>query len=173
MKLVRNFQKAFSIALLLSVQLSNGCIRMTSEPHIYKIKDCKNIKVPNFTSWDNIYVVVASENKISSIKEKTFEGGEAIEEIYLHENSIQEIEWNAFTNIRNLNILTLTRNKINYIKSGSFDNMTNSKFLLLSENTIKEIEVNLFNSLVKLEILWLAATEISELKRGEVCSINL
>ncbi|GFS27676.1 LOW QUALITY PROTEIN: leucine-rich repeat-containing protein 15-like [Elysia marginata] len=84
-------------------------------------------------------------------------------EVYLQDNSIQEVPCDSFSHLRRLSKLNLSRNRIRMLWNCSFNNLTMLQHLWLSENQIASFPPDVFALLTSLLNLDLSQNTINAL----------
>jgi insulin-like growth factor-binding protein complex acid labile subunit len=107
-----------------------------------------------------------SENKLTKIKQRTFNGLSKLEILHLDKNDIDEIEINSLANLNQLKELKIESNKIKIIRNEMFFGKTNLEILNLYQNSIETIESIPFNTLRSLKMLHLFSNKIKQIKFG-------
>jgi Leucine-rich repeat (LRR) protein len=114
----------------------------------------------------NILQLYLSENKLTKIKQRTFNGLFKLEILHLDKNIIEEIEINSLANLNQLKELKIESNKIKIIRNEMFFGKTNLEILNLYQNSIETIESIPFNTLRSLKMLHLFSNKIKQIKFG-------
>lgn len=79
------------------------------------------------------------ENRISELKNSSFEGLEQLYGLRLIDNALERIPRNAFSNMPSLEVLNVACNRIAVIDDGAFDNVPTLRALRLDGNRIVDI----------------------------------
>jgi insulin-like growth factor-binding protein complex acid labile subunit len=114
----------------------------------------------------NILQLYLSENKLTKIKQRTFNGLFKLQILHFDKNFIEEIETNSLANLNQLKELKIKSNKIKIIRNEMFFGKTNLEILNLYQNSIETIESIPFNTLRSLKMLHLFSNKIKEIKFG-------
>jgi Leucine-rich repeat (LRR) protein len=155
-----------------------------------------DIALGTFDNLPNLYFLDLGDNQIKKLQSNTFTGGTfgnnlpALEELYLYNNQIQELQPdifnnllklqrlylnnnsikelqpNVFNNLPLLKYLSLHNNQINILHPGTFNNLQGLRELSLKNNQIRELQVGIFNNLPSLRLLELQNNQIQELQPG-------
>jgi len=114
----------------------------------------------------NIVELYLSENKLTKIRYKWFNGLFRLQTLFLDKNQIEEIETNSFEKLNNLIELRLESNQVKIIKNEMFFDKTKLKILNLYHNDIESLETIPFNTLRALKTLHLFSNKITSIKFG-------
>jgi Leucine-rich repeat (LRR) protein len=114
----------------------------------------------------NIVELYLSENKLTKIRPKWFNGLFRLQILFLDKNQIEEIEENSFEKLNDLVELRLESNQIKIIKNEMFLGKTKLEILNLFQNDIESLETIPFNTLRALKILHLFSNKITSIKFG-------
>jgi Leucine-rich repeat (LRR) protein len=123
----------------------------------------------------NILRLYLSENKLTKIQQRIFNGLFKMQILYLDKNEIESIEANSFmTEPFESNILELylSGNKLTTVKQGAFNGLFKLQILHLDKNEIVEIEKNSFANLNQLNELKIVSNKIKILKNEIYFHIN-
>ncbi|CAF0802950.1 unnamed protein product [Brachionus calyciflorus] len=112
----------------------------------------------------NIRKIEINKTKFSNLQQSTFDGLEFLEDIYLNDNDLSEIESNAFLGLNSVKILSLRGNKLTKITSGMFNGLEMLQELYLGLNKISEIESRGFQDLKNLKFLCLECNQLELVK---------
>ena len=104
------------------------------------------------------------ENSIEQLEKNTFSHLSKCEKLDLDNNKIFIIEVGAFNRLRSLTRLELHSNNLTIVKSNMFLGLPQCEELDLYGNTISVIENGSFNALGNLKKLWLDNNKLSELR---------
>jgi len=112
---------------------------------------------------------------ITSVKNDSFAGMVACEELYLNENAISVLPAGTFDQLTSLRYLSLYGNAISVLLSGTFDQLTSLQVLYLGHggnsertntNAISFLPASIFDRLTSLQTLLLNVIAISVLPAG-------
>jgi Leucine-rich repeat (LRR) protein len=109
----------------------------------------------------NLKILYLSDNKITTIEEKTFENLHSLEVLWLSHNELTEINVESFIGLNGLKELNLFNNKIKSIQDKSFEYLLNLEILWLKKNNLKEINTFTFYGLKNLKEINLALNSIN------------
>lgn len=118
----------------------------------------------NINKFTKLKKLNLSHNQIEIIKEDSFDSLISLEELYINNCYVSNIEEYAFKSLTNLKKLFLRGNKLTEIKRNTFKSLINLEELYLSHNIIKVLEDDIFTSLVNLKDLSLSQNQIKEIK---------
>jgi Leucine-rich repeat (LRR) protein len=121
----------------------------------------------------NILELYLSENKLTTIKQRTFNGLFNLQILHLNKNEIAEIEKNSFANLNQLKELKIVSNKIKKIKNEIFFRIESLHCLYLYQNSIENMENIPFNTLFNLKRLHLFSNKIRQIKFGYFIDLHL
>lgn len=122
------------------------------------------ITVKTFKSALNVKKFYLYNNQLNSLSGNIFSTTKA-EEIYLRDNLISQISWNAFADCPNLLTLELYKNRLSYaLDSRLFKNLLNLRTLLLWGNQLSEIPTDAFINLQKLTFLSIGINRLTKLE---------
>lgn len=107
---------------------------------------------------------------LKNLRINTFRGL-SVKNLYLTENSFDNIPEKIFDDLDEMEILDLSNNKIKKISKGVFDNLINLLELDLSVNRISKLPNNIFDRLVNLELLNLSGNNLNSFNYNNL-SIN-
>jgi Leucine-rich repeat (LRR) protein len=135
----------------------------------FKRNDIDFIEIDSFLTElfdSNILELYLSENKLTQIRYKWFNGLFRLQILFLDKNQIEEIEENSFEKLNNLVELRLESNQIKIIKNEMFFDKTKLEILNLYHNNIESLETIPFNTLRALKTLRLFSNKITNIKFG-------
>jgi Leucine-rich repeat (LRR) protein len=143
----------------------------------FSINDCKikSINKGVFNSMLQLMNLTLSRNEIESIETDSFltEPFESnILQLYLSENKLATIKQRTFNGLFRLQVIHLDKNEIETIENDSFLTESNILELFLSENKLKNIKQGVFNGLFKMEILHLEKNDIDEAEKNSFKNLN-
>lgn len=95
----------------------------------------------------NLRTLDATKNKLTFLRRDNFRNSRNLWLLYLNENSISEIDEDAFDDLPHLFTLELSSNNLTHISNKLFSRVTNLCFLILSHNRIASIASNTFDYL--------------------------
>lgn len=123
-----------------------------------KIYDIPSKLFKEFKYLDTLNISFSEMKKISPLK-----NCENLRKLIVTNNEISELQTNSFKICGNLEELWLQENKLINIDELAFNGLVNLKVLYLYENNLEHIPDNTFKSLVNLEQLWLNNMKIQSL----------
>lgn len=129
---------------------------------LLNLKNCGNteIDIRDVNGRSSLNYVLATDNKISEITDKSFEGATDLIEINLNNNTIKKISVDAFREQIKLQHLYLKENQLTRIEVGIFDSLVTMDDLWIQNNQITLIEKGLFDRNTKLKTLLMDSNKI-------------
>uniref|UniRef100_A0A6C0ECI7 Uncharacterized protein n=1 Tax=viral metagenome TaxID=1070528 RepID=A0A6C0ECI7_9ZZZZ len=131
------------------------------------LEDINLTEIPaNIRYLTNLKSLRLNANRLTTIKENTFDGLTNLQELHLSNNRLREIKANTFDKLTNLQILHLRNIQITEVKENTFGRLTNLKELDLSNNQLTKIKECVFDGLTNLQKLYLLSNGLIEIKEN-------
>jgi|GEM_PF-5661253 len=113
-----------------------------------------------------------SDNSLSYLSYRAFEGCNKVDELDLSENNFLTVPVNSFNSFNSLTQLDLSNNRLKKIKKGTFKKLPLLERLLLSFNELKEFESEAFHSSARLTDLEIDNNKLFELDEKVFNGLN-
>ena len=114
----------------------------------------------------NMTSLTLTGNNIHKIEADALQGLNQLQQLYLGENHLEEIDTHLFENLATLIILDITYNHLKILRSGTFSDLCNLEKLLLTNNQINHLDIGIFQNLINLKFLSLAFNDLKALHPG-------
>ena len=104
-----------------------------------------------------------SGNRIYKIEAEVLQELNHLQQLYLGNNHLEEIDTHLFKNLATLIILDITYNHLKILRSGTFHDLCNLEELWLSHNQINHLDIGTFQNLKNLKTLRLVFNKLTTL----------
>lgn len=139
----------------------NDALSMLQDIEYLDLSKNQLIRVPNLNSLMHLRVLSLSHNLIETLEimDVNFESSSVtsfpsgLNELYLNNNRLKQINQNWLSNLRHLKALDLSSNQISFINKEAFNNLNELQRLILSENSFNRIPSEIFVKLSHLRYL--------------------
>ena len=132
----------------------------------------QNLFGSNEYDLPSIDTINLSENKLTEIKEFTFQSLINLQMLQLEMNQLTSVDQNAFIGMRNLERLILSKNSIPSFETGTFDYLTRLETLKVDNNKLHHFQIGLLKRLPKLKYLSFENSKMTNLSDFLQCGVD-
>lgn len=136
-------------------------VSFSSIEHLSPLKNCENLRK-----------LMLTNNLITESNANTFKICSKMEELWLQDNKLKNIDELTFSGLANLKVLYLFNNDIEFFQSDTFKPLVNLEQLWLNNIKILFLNPKWFDGLEKVSGLSLFGNQISSLKSNTFKSLN-